>query len=107
MDFALSAFHKGIQEEARAVAEAVAPFAVEADNSTLPHAQVRAALSASSLCGLTVPTAYGGRLSEVDALSICVVREVFAATSGHLHSLFAMQGIGSYAITVAGSEAQK
>jgi acyl-CoA dehydrogenase len=36
---------------------------------------------------------------------VTVVREALAAESAHLDSLFAMQGIGSYALTVAGSTA--
>jgi acyl-CoA dehydrogenase len=54
-----------------------------------------------------VPAAYGGRSPAVDPLAICVVREALFGVSSHLDSLFALQGIGSYAITVAGSEAQR
>jgi acyl-CoA dehydrogenase len=35
------------------------------------------------------------------------VREIFAGVSGHLDALFAMQGIGSFAITSAGSHEQR
>src|SRR5487761_153886 len=54
-----------------------------------------------------VPRANGGRLTQVDPVSICLVREVFAGVSGHLDALFAMQGIGSFAITSAGSREQR
>ena len=107
MDFELSADHKGIQEEARAVAAHVAGYAVEADNSTVPYPEVLAALGTSGLWRLTVPRAYGGRLTQVDPVSICLVREVFAGVSGHLDALFAMQGIGSFAIAAAGSLEQR
>jgi len=36
-----------------------------------------------------------------------VVREVLLATSSHFDSLFALQGIGSYAITLSGTLAQR
>src|SRR5690606_38771958 len=39
----------------------------------------------------------------VDPLAVTVVREAFGGVSAHLDSLFAMQGIGSYALAVAGS----
>jgi acyl-CoA dehydrogenase len=51
-----------------------------------------------------VPAAFGGRSEAVDPLAVTVVREEFAAVSGHLDSLFAMQGIGSFPLTVAGSD---
>ena len=42
---------------------------------------------------------YGGRFTRVDSLAVTVVREALAGVSGHLDSLFAMQGIGSFAIS--------
>jgi acyl-CoA dehydrogenase len=54
-----------------------------------------------------VPAEYGGRSERIDPLAICVAREVLMATSSHADSLFALQGIGSYAITTAGSAAQR
>jgi acyl-CoA dehydrogenase len=36
-----------------------------------------------------------------------LVREIFAGVSGHLDALFAMQGIGSFAIASAGSQEQR
>ena len=54
-----------------------------------------------------VPSEYGGRFESVDPLAVCLARETLMKTSSHLDSLFALQGIGSYAISVAGSESQK
>ncbi len=48
---------------------------------------------------------YGGRFPAVDSLAVTVVREALAAESAHLDSLFAMQGIGSYAVSVGGGDA--
>jgi acyl-CoA dehydrogenase len=50
-----------------------------------------------------VPAAFGGRGERVDSLAVTVVREQLAAESAHLDSLFAMQGIGSFALSVGGS----
>jgi len=54
-----------------------------------------------------VPREYGGRFEHVDPLAICIVREALMAVSSHADSLFALQGIGSFAITASGSTAQK
>jgi len=105
--FELDDHYQAIQEEARAVADAVAPFAVEADASNEIYAPVLDALRASSLSELMVPRAHGGRDESPDPLAITLVREAFMYESSHLDSIFALQGIGSYAISVAGTAAQQ
>jgi acyl-CoA dehydrogenase len=65
---------------------------------------MRDALRASGLAGLTVPAEHGGLDDTVDSLAVTVVREAFGGVSAHLDSLFAMQGIGSYALSVGASE---
>ena len=102
MKFGLEDKYLELQQEARVVAAIVAPYAAEADASNEIHAETLGALSASRLCELTVPAAYGGRFDQVDPLAVCVVREVLMATSSHLDSLFALQGIGSHALALAG-----
>ncbi|MFC7658704.1 acyl-CoA dehydrogenase family protein [Pseudonocardia benzenivorans] len=64
-------------------------------------------MRASGLSALMVPAAYGGRAESVDPLAVCLVREVFMRASSHLDSMFALQGIGSYAITVGGTDEQR
>jgi acyl-CoA dehydrogenase len=96
-----------LQREARALAAAVAPFAAEADAMSVIHPGVREALRESGLSALMVPAAYGGRNDDVDPLAVCLVREVLMRASSHLDSMFALQGIGSYAITRGGTDAQK
>jgi acyl-CoA dehydrogenase len=95
-------------EDARARALLLAaeldPVAAEADASSELHAGVRGALAASGLVALTVPGAWGGATEKVDPLAVCVVREVLMGTSAHADSLFALQGIGSFAIAVGGSD---
>jgi acyl-CoA dehydrogenase len=54
-----------------------------------------------------VPEPYGGHGAKLDPLAICLVREVLMGTCCQADSLFAMQGIGSFALTAAGSERQK
>lgn len=51
--------------------------------------------------------AYGGAHDAIDARSLCLLRETLARHSGLADYAFAMQGLGSGAISIAGSEAQK
>ena len=105
-DFELPGRYRDLREEALAVAAAVGPFAVEADESSELHRPTLEALRASGLCDLMVPAAYGGRFERVDPLAVCVVREVFMKASAHLDALFALQGIGGYAVSRAGTPSQ-
>jgi len=98
---------RAVQDEARALGAAVADIAAEADAMSAIHPGVRQALRDSGLAGLMVPAAYGGRADQVDPLAVCLVREVFMRASSHLDSMFALQGIGSYAITVGGTDEQR
>ncbi|GEL21570.1 acyl-CoA dehydrogenase [Pseudonocardia sulfidoxydans NBRC 16205] len=105
--FGLGPAETALREEAEAVAASVADIAAEADAMSEIHPGIREALRASGLSGLMVPAAYGGRSESVDPLAVCLVREVFMRASSHLDSMFALQGIGSYAITVGGTDEQR
>lgn len=107
MNFDLDAKYLDIQGEARELAKAIEPIACEADAGSELHPGMLKALQASQLADLMVPSKYGGRFEKIDPLAICLVREVLMATSSHMDSLFALQGIGSYAVTAAGSKAQR
>ena len=52
-------------------------------------------------------TRYGGALDVIDTRAICLIRETLARHSGLADFAFAMQGLGSGAITLFGSEEQK
>ena len=107
MNFELDAPYLEIQRQARDFAQAIEPIAVEADEMSEIHPGVLAALRESGLTEFMVPAEFGGRSERLDPLAICVVREVLMATSAHADSMFALQGIGSYAITVAGTSEQR
>ncbi|MDH3510663.1 MAG: acyl-CoA dehydrogenase family protein [Gammaproteobacteria bacterium] len=107
MNFELDSEYLEIQRQARQLAASIEHLAAEADASNDIHPAVLAALQASGLSELMVTAEHGGRSERLDPLAICIVREVCMATSSHLDSLFALQGIGSYAITVGGSAAQR
>ena len=54
-----------------------------------------------------VPRAFGGRFEALDVRSLCLIRETLARHLGLADFVFAMQGLGSGAITAFGTDAQK
>ena len=52
-------------------------------------------------------TAYGAASDAIDTRAVCVIRETLACHSGLADFAFAMQGLGSGAITLFGTPAQK
>ncbi|CAG1008437.1 acyl-CoA dehydrogenase [Burkholderiales bacterium] len=54
-----------------------------------------------------VPAAHGGATASLESRALCVAREVLAYHDGLADFAFAMQGLGSGAITLAGTEAQR
>jgi acyl-CoA dehydrogenase len=51
-----------------------------------------------------VPKAHGGRLERIDSRSLCIARETLARHDGLADFAFAMQGLGSGSISIAGSD---
>jgi acyl-CoA dehydrogenase len=102
--FELPEEYAALQRQAREFAASVAPLADKADGSDTLDPQMRERLAASGLTAFMVPEAFGGRPGAVDSLAVTVVREALAAVSGHLDSMFAMQGLGSFALGIAGSD---
>lgn len=54
-----------------------------------------------------VPAGYGGVHEALDVRSLCIIRETLARYSGLADFVFAMQGLGSGAISLFGSDSQK
>ncbi|WP_164861501.1 acyl-CoA dehydrogenase family protein [Microbacterium sp. CPCC 204701] len=102
--FALDAAHERIREAARTLAAEVAPFAAEADDATEVHVPTAEALRRSGLAAYVVPREFGGHDDTLDPLALAIIREQLMAVSAHLDSLFGMQGVGSYALSVGGSD---
>lgn len=107
MPFALDDRIQQVRKDALALAARCEPFAAEADEMSTMHEATLNELRKSGLSGLMVPKEFGGRFEEIDPLAVCVAREAMMRTSAHLDSVFALQGIGSYAISRAGTDAQK
>lgn len=104
MTFDLPQHHRELLQRARQVAAQVRDQAGEADEAVDIHPGMLHALRESGLAALTVPAAHGGADEQVDSLAVTVVREAFGGVSAHLDSMFAMQGIGSYALALGASE---
>jgi acyl-CoA dehydrogenase len=65
--------------------------------------QLVAALSAAGLTCYCVRREHGGALDDFDARAICLIRETLAYYDGLADFVFAMQGLGSGAISLAGN----
>ena len=66
-----------------------------------------AALAGAGWLDLVVPASHGGRHARLDVRSLCLAREVLAYHAGLADFAFAMQGLGSGPISLAGTDAQK
>lgn len=80
----------------------------------LPHDDVDeacrarvAALGAVGFLKAVVPAAYGGLSDKLDVRTLCLAREILAAHDGLADFSFAMQGLGTGSISIAGSEDMK
>ena len=64
-------------------------------------------LARAGLLRACVPKAHGGLRDRVELRDLVVLRFALAERSSLADTMFAMQGLGSYAVTLAGTEAQK
>ena len=90
----------------RAVRFDCGPLLREGDIDRRCRSLVRA-LGEAGLLRYCVPEAHGGALPALDSRALCVVREALAYRDGLTDFAFAMQGLGSGAITLAGSDPQR
>jgi len=99
--------YEELRQEAAAVARRIEPIAAEIDASSSLDPRLVETLATSGLCTLMVPGRFGGRTEAIDPVAVCVVRETFMPVCAQLDALFALQGIGSFPISFAGSEEQR
>lgn len=104
LDFFFEPHHLSLAEDVQEfVAKEVEPRAAEDDEEQRTREFIRL-LAERGLLGLVVPAAYGGRRLSIDLRSLCLIREGLASSSSLADITFAMQGLGSYPIILAGSE---
>jgi acyl-CoA dehydrogenase len=79
----------------------------DADVDAQCRALVRSLGAAGWLCHAVGGNAWGGTREVIDTRAICLIRETLARHSGLADFAFAMQGLGSGAISLAGTDDQK
>jgi acyl-CoA dehydrogenase len=68
---------------------------------------IAARLGGGGFFAHVLPQAWGGKRAIVSARDLCVLREELARCDALVDTMFAVQALGSYPITIAGSEKQK
>src|SRR3990172_3428131 len=104
MDFFFTPEHKELRQKVRRLAqEEIEPWVTEEGNIEALGREAIALLAREGLTAIMVPAPYGGRYDPLQATPICIVREELSRVSSLADSMFAMQGLGSYPITLAGT----
>lgn len=107
MDFMFTEEQKELRRRVREFAEEkLAPLAPEVDESDEISWDLVKLLADEGLLRLMVPKEYGGD-GMVSCVNICIVREEFSRICSAAASIFTMQGLGTYPITLFGTEEQK
>ena len=106
MDFAFTPEQQALKDSTRRLAEErIAPIAEEADESPTVHRGLMAILAETELLRHTVPEEYGG--FGIRVANLCIIREELARVSAQADTNFIMQGLGSFPITLGGTNEQK
>jgi len=99
-------------ERHRSLAAELDAFLAGAD--AVPHGDVDAAcrtwvqrLGGAGWLRHCVPAQFGGASTELDVRALCLIRETLARHDGLADFAFAMQGLGTGAISLFGTDAQK
>lgn len=102
----------GDLDQWRALEDALAAFCAELRARPVDETDEAAAarayagrLAGAGLLAHLVPGAYGGAAAEVRSTALCLIRQWLARESGALDTAFVMQGLGSYPVALAGSDA--
>jgi acyl-CoA dehydrogenase len=99
--------HRNLARELEAWAAATLRGSHSEDVDADCRALVRSLGAAGWLAHAVAGTAHGGAADAIDTRAICILRETLARHDGLADFAFAMQGLGSGAISLAGSDAQK
>jgi alkylation response protein AidB-like acyl-CoA dehydrogenase len=101
----LDATHRALAAEAAGWAAVHAAGGCHADVDATCRRHVRA-LGAAGLLRHVVPARFGGVAEAVDSRSVCVVRETLAYRDALADFAFAMQGLGSAPLALAGDASE-
>jgi acyl-CoA dehydrogenase len=98
--------HRALAAGVRGAAPGLAALVRDDDVDGSTRTLVRA-LGEGGWLRCVVPAAYGGARDGLDVRTLCLVREALAYRSGLADFAFAMQGLGTGAITRYGTDAQR
>lgn len=106
MDFNLSEESRALKERCRRFCQSKLREISEefGETADVPASMVKA-MAEEGIFRHLIPREFGGR--GVSALDLCIIREELAQVYAPADTTFAMQGLGSYPIVIAGSEEQK
>lgn len=97
-------------EEHRVLAEELDAYIAGGGLGLIDHAETDAAckrlvgaLGQAGILRNCVPAAYGGVREDIDSRALCLIRETLAYADGLADFAFAMQGLGTGAISLSGS----
>ena len=99
--------HRALARELETWADEHVAHTHGADVDAACRALVRKLGSGGWLAHAVGGTAHGGAADVIDTRAICLIRETLARHSGLADFSFAMQGLGSGAISLAGTAEQK
>lgn len=102
MSLLLTETHRALAAKVKADAAKLEPHGPAMDYATLT-----CKVAGLGFYPYLVPKAFGGALDAVDVRSLCVIREEIAAVNAAADSVFAVQGLGSHPVLLAGSDEQK
>jgi alkylation response protein AidB-like acyl-CoA dehydrogenase len=108
MDVPGEAEDEALRSAIARAAEVFRPLADAWGERDTVNRELARALGREGLFPLLVPAAYGGTLDgPFRSVTLCLVREELARTCPAAEELFAIQGLGSYPILLAGTQAQR
>ena len=106
MNFNLTLEQQALQQQVRTLAlNQIAPIAAAVDETNYVSPELMRILAEAGLLRYTVPEEYGG--VGIRVIDLCIIREELAQVCGQADTNFIMQGLGSFPITLGGSDKQK
>jgi acyl-CoA dehydrogenase len=99
--------HDLIATVRRFAAREVEPRTAETGNGDEAAQELIGLMADAGLLRYVVPQAYEGVFPDLDLRSLCLIREELAYASGLADTMFVMQGLGSYPVTLAGNDTLK
>lgn len=105
-EFFFSKEHEGLGERVREIAKKEILPILEKHEGEEENAarEIVSCMGKAGFLRFLVSDAYGGVGEKLDLRSLCLIRESLAYYNGMAEFLFAMQGLGSYPITLAGDK---